>query len=447
MHAEPQRRAALTTLGCRLNQSETHILSEKLREAGYRIVPWGNAADLGIINTCTVTRLADAKCRQVIRNFIRDNPDAYTAVVGCYSQMGARELANIPGIDLIVGNQEKTQVLDYIGDGVRNAQPVIVRERIDREDFSIQWAGERPFNKRANLKVQDGCDFMCSFCIIPFARGRARSRQWDDLLAEARSQAARGVRELILTGVNIGTYDNGGRSIVAVCDALNELVGIDRIRISSIEPTTVPEALFQRMADPEHALLPFLHLPLQSGCDRTLQRMRRRYTVTEWEAFIALARRYVPDLYVGTDVMVGFPGETDAEFEASCQVLLRNRIAFAHVFTYSEREGTLAEKWEPVPVPIRQHRSARLRALSQRLRRDWQTAHLGQTLPVLFEDPREGTSPGLTDHYIRVVVSQIQATALQANGEPVALANRKGWVQLNRISADYVEGTLVKLMD
>ncbi len=270
-------RASLHTLGCRLNQSETHALREKLTEAGYEIVPFGQDAELGIINTCTVTAQADSKCRQSIRNFVKRNPGAFTAVVGCYSQMGAKEVAGIDGVDLIVGNQDKLGVLDYIGDGTKNELPVIVREKIDRRDFTMNFAGERPFNQRANLKVQDGCDFVCSFCIIPFARGRARSRDLADLMREVDSQVARGVRELVLTGVNIGTYANSGLDVLGLVDALDAVDGLDRIRISSIEPTTVPWELFERMADPAHALLPYLHLPLQSGSDRILGEMRRRY--------------------------------------------------------------------------------------------------------------------------------------------------------------------------
>ena len=224
------RRAALHTLGCRLNQSETLIIRQRLTAAGFEIVPFNGPADLGIINTCTVTNLADAKSRQAIRSFIRRNPEAFTAVVGCYSESGASAIASIPGVDLIIGNQDKLSVLDYI-DGPKNPEPVIIRERINRDDFSIRQIGDLPYNKRANLKIQDGCDFMCDFFIIPFVRGRARAREFDNLRQEAESLADRGVRELVLTGVNIGTYQSGGHDITAVVDALDRITGIDRIRI------------------------------------------------------------------------------------------------------------------------------------------------------------------------------------------------------------------------
>jgi threonylcarbamoyladenosine tRNA methylthiotransferase MtaB len=255
------KRASVHTLGCRLNQSESAILEEKLREDGYTLVPFGEPADLAIVNTCTVTNEADTKSRKLVRQFIRNNPGAYTAVIGCYAQMGANTLATIPGVDLIIGNQEKLNVLDYVKAG-KNEQALIIRDRIDRDDFLIDFGHEAtPLSRRANLKVQDGCDFMCSFCLIPFARGRARAREWDNLLSEARSLVERGAKEIILTGVNIGTYALENRSILHIVDALNTIDGLDRIRISSIEPTTIPGELFDRMNDPDHALLPYLHIP------------------------------------------------------------------------------------------------------------------------------------------------------------------------------------------
>ena len=437
MRKSPSPRAAIHTHGCRLNQSESVLLRERLRAEGYEVVPWGEPADLGIINTCTVTREAEAKCRQTIRGFQRTNPDAFTAVVGCYSQTGAKALAEIPGVDLIVGNQEKLSVLDYIGEE-RNPHPVIVRERIDREDFSIAFVGDTPFQQRANLKIQDGCDFFCSFCIIPMARGRARSRHWDNLLAEAENLVARGVRELVLTGVNLGTYLDHGRDIVAVVDALDKIPGLNRVRISSIEPTTVPLPLLERMADTGHTLMPFLHLPLQSGCNRILQEMRRRYTVHDYEAFVDEAMGRVPDLCLGTDILVGFPGETDEEFAQTCRFFEQLPFAYTHVFTYSERDGTLAARrqGEMIPVPKRNRRGAKLRRLSAIRQREFHRSHLGQVSEVLFEDPKEGGWPGLTRNYIRVRVES-----------PENLRNRRALVRLDHVAADFVEGTLIEVLD
>jgi len=413
------------------------ILRERLLAQGYEIVDFGDEADLAIINTCTVTRLADAKCRQAIRGFVRRNPEAYTAVVGCYSQMGAKEIAGIEGVDLILGNHDKMNVLNYIGEAVKSPTPVIVRERIDRDDFTMNFVGDTPFEWRANLKVQDGCDFMCSFCIIPFARGRARSRAFEDLMAEARHQISRGVRELVLTGVNIGTYNHGGRDVTGLVDALNALPDLQRIRVSSIEPTTIPLDLIDRMADPAHALTPFLHIPLQSGSNKVLREMRRRYEIAEWEAFVNEAARRVPGLCIGTDIMVGFPGETEEDFAESCRVLTDNPLAYAHVFSYSERSNTpAARRSDHIPVPERHRRSAQLRRRSAERRRAFHERNLGRKADVLFEDPRGEIASGLTDNYVRVVLSG----AGLAGQSAAALRNRFARVKLESVTADFVEG-------
>ncbi len=420
-----KKRAALHTLGCRLNQSETQVLAEKLEAAGYELVPFDAPADLAIVNTCTVTHEADAKSRKLVRQFIRKNPEAYTAVIGCYAQTGAEALAKIAGVDLIVGNQEKLNVLDYAAEGKQGA-PRIVRDKIERDDFEFSFDdGAALLRCRANLKIQDGCDFMCSFCIIPFARGRARARTLPNLLAEARSLVARGARELVLTGVNIGTYAWHGHDVLSVVRELNLIDGLDRIRISSIEPTTIPEPLFEWMADPAHALVPYLHIPLQAGSDRTLEAMRRKYTREEFLDFIHAAHERVPGIGIGTDILVGFPGETDADFDATCEVLEESPLFYAHVFKYSERSGTasvrIAEKVDP---RVASARSARLRDLSQRKTRMFQEHHLGQTLPVLFEQQQDGVWTGYTENYLQVAVES--AEGLGNRIVPVRMASVAG---------------------
>lgn len=434
------KKASLHTLGCRLNQSETMLIEQRLKDEGYEIVPFGESADLGIINTCTVTNLADSKCRQTIRQFVRKNPNAYTAVVGCYSQMGSKEIAEIGGVDLIIGNQEKMSVVDFIGQE-KNERPVIIRDKISQEDFSISYFGDAPFNQRANLKIQDGCSFVCSFCIIPFARGASRSRDFDNLIGEATAKARQGVREIVLTGVNIGTYQSESGDLLTVLDALNTIEGIDRIRISSIEPTTISIELFDRMNSADHGLLPFLHIPLQSGSDKILREMRRKYTIDEYVEFLSLAHRSVDGIYLGTDIMVGFPGETQEAFEETCRVFLENPFDFCHVFSYSEREGTVAAKRaDQVPIKERQRRSASLRRLSAKKRYDFYEAHVGQTMRVLFENPRSELWPSYTDNYIRVVVPRDSMHG-------VDLANRCGEVKLEKVTADFVEGTIERMLD
>lgn len=429
-----RKRASLFTLGCRLNQYETEALRDRLEARGYDVVPWGEAAELGIVNSCTVTKLAEAKCRQIIRGFIKANPTSFCAVVGCYSQTGANAVASIPGVDLVVGNREKLDVLDFVGDGKKRERAEIVRGKISRDAFFVPSVFASPFTKRANLKIQDGCDFMCSYCIIPAARGRARSRDFSDLADEAKSLAARGVREITLTGVNIGTYFNSGKNIADVIDTVAAVPGIARIRIGSIEPKTVPDGVFDRMADAAHPLMPFLHLPVQSGCERILRDMRRHYSLEEYLDFIRKISARVPDICIGTDIMIGFPGETDEEFAETCRTFTENPFAYAHVFTYSERAGTpAARRTDRVPVPVRQRRSVALRALSAERHRRFMERFLGRDEEILFENPQGKIWPGYTKNYLRVNVA-----ADEFPGEN--LANTLRVVRLEKVAGDVIIG-------
>lgn len=431
MHPLSRKRASIHTLGCRLNQSETALIEEQLEAAGYEIVPFGEPAELGIINTCTVTGEADAKSRQLVRSFIRRNPRAYTAVIGCYSQLGHQSLSEIDGVDLIVGNQEKLNVLAYVAEG-KNESPLIVRDRIDRDDFSFEVVGATPIARRANLKIQDGCDFMCSFCVIPFARGRARSRSTDNLVEEGRRLAGRGAKELVLTGVNVGTYSHEGRTLLDVVDRLNEVEGVRRVRISSIEPTTIQGELFERMNDPCHALVPYLHIPVQSGSNGVLRRMKRRYTREEFLAFIEGAAGSVKDLCIGTDLLVGMPGETDADFAETVSLLEYGPLAYAHVFKYSERSGTPAARFEgKVDPQTAGRRSACLRRISAAKRREFHARYLGRTVEVLFECEENGMWSGYTENYIRVAVRSKDK-----------LVNELRHVRLDAQCGDFVVGAL-----
>ncbi len=427
------KRASVQTLGCRLNQSETLIVEERLRDDGYTMVPFGQPADLCVINTCTVTSQADTKARNLIRKFARRNPDAYLAVVGCYSQIGYQAISEIKGVDLIIGTQEKLNVLDYVRLG-RNESPLIIRDQIVRDDFSIVVTGDSSYDLRANLKIQDGCDFMCSFCIIPFARGRGRSREIENIVEEAENLVKRGVKELILTGVNVGTYSFEGLTVIDVVNRLNEVSGLERLRISSIEPTTIPVALFDLMTDPDHVLVPYLHIPLQSGSDKVLGVMKRRYKIREYLDFIQLASERVPGLCIGTDILVGSAGEDECAFEETCEIFREQPFAYAHVFTYSERDGTPAIAYPgQVPVRERQRRSAVLRKLSQEKRQSYSQQHLGKTMPVLFENKKDGWWPGYTENFIRV--------AVQSDED---LANTVLRTTLKEVAGDFVVGELEK---
>ncbi len=399
-------RASFYTLGCRLNQAETGLISNSFRERGYDIVEFGEPADVCIINSCTVTEQADAKCRQIVRQVLRKNPDTFVAVVGCYAQTGFEALQQIEGIDLIVGNQDKLQVIDLIDEPAKRPEPRIVRSRMTRSPFTLPFYGTDLPTTRANLKIQDGCDFMCSFCIIPFARGRARSRAFWDIQREAMELVEAGINEIVLTGVNIGTYRFEDKGFMDVVRMLLAIPGLRRLRISSIEPTTVDEALLDLMADSE-VLCSHLHLPVQSGSDRILKSMRRVYSVREFLNFVDRAHRRVPDILIGTDIMVGFPGETEDDFAESCRILTDTPIAYAHVFTYSERPGTASARIEGKIDPrIKKQRSKEIHRLSEQQKRAFYARFIGKTVRVLTEEQDfDGRWLGFSDNYIRVAVT------------------------------------------
>ena len=427
----PGRRAAFYTLGCRLNQAETALIEDRLQAAGYTVVPYGEPVDLCIVNTCTVTQEADAKSRKMIRACIRANPDAFVAVIGCYAQVAAETLAGIPGVDLVLGNQHKLQLVDYVKLG-KNAQPQIVCDAISAEDFVIGACEGEGLSRRINLKIQDGCDCQCAYCIIPTARGPARSRDYDDLIEEAALLAGRGVRELVLSGVNVGAYRFGARTLVDVVDGLNAISGLARVRIGSIEMTAVPEALLERMADTTHILTPHLHLPLQSGSDHVLAAMQRPYTMAEYCDFTEQACKRVSDLTIGADIMVGFPGETEDDVADTLAVLRDCPIAYAHVFQYSDRKGTVAQRRsDKIAPPIMEVRSCRVRDLATRKRQEFHVRHLGKCLTVLFEEKQGDSWFGYTGNYLRVGVCC-----------PDNQANLLATVRLQEDRGEYVSGVL-----
>ena len=428
-----RKKASVHALGCRLNQYEAVEMEGRLKSSGYEIVSFGEKADLGVINTCTVTNEADSKSRNVIRRFIRKNPQALTVVVGCYSQVNANRIAMIDGVDYIIGNHDKMNFLNYLGDE-KPEVPVIIRERISREDFSIGFVGEPKFEQRANLKIQDGCDFMCSFCIIPFSRGRARSREINDLLDEANRMITNGVREIILTGVNLGTYHSGGVDFLGLIEKLASLKGLDRIRISSIEPTTIPTELFQWMADDQHPLTPYLHIPLQAGCNSVLKNMKRRYGIEEMLEFFNSAKMEIPKLCIGTDLMVGFPGESEEDFLETSNFFAQSPLSYCHVFTFSERSGTPASKMKnQVPMDLRRKRSAQLRRLSSSKRMDFHKGQEGNLETVLIENPKDNYFTGYTPNYTRVIVENAGRD----------ISNQLVKVRLNHASPEFIDADLI----
>jgi threonylcarbamoyladenosine tRNA methylthiotransferase MtaB len=416
---------AFETLGCRLNQAETAVFTRQFLGKGYRLAGDSADADLCIVNTCTLTHNATSKCRRLIRSIIRRNPKACVAAVGCYSQTSIDELRTIKGLDYIVGTADKMRLAEIIPDPAKREEPLVVHRPAAREHFTIDSVGYYPGHTRANLKVQEGCSFVCAFCVVPKSRGPARSRDFDDVLREARALTAEGHREIIVTGVNVGTYDDRGRSLADVVDALETIEGLERIRLSSIEPTTIDERLIQRMAEGKK-LCPYLHLPLQSGDDRVLARMRRKYTAAGYLEFIDHVRSVVSGIGLGTDVMAGFPGEDETAFENTCRIIEAIPFGNIHVFGFSARAGTAA--WgmrDRLPGDEIARRSRVLHEIAERKKREVYAAQSGKRVRVLFEECLEsGHWVGFSDNYIKVGVES-----------EADLSNRMGIVEITSVLA------------
>ena len=392
------------TQGCRLNQSETASLEQASLQRDYTIVPMSDNPDVVVINTCTVTENGDADTRKLVRKINREAQDAKIALIGCQSQILKEKLLELENVQWVIGNDNKMNLNDILTTHSGKEQHVLV-EKIKREPFTIPESSVDRSHTRANIKIQDGCDFYCSFCVIPFARGPARSRVFEDIHREVVDLVSAGHKEVVITGINVGTYEHEGRKIVDVIESLSKIKGLARIRISSIEPTTIPEALFDMMNDDSHPLCKYLHIPLQSGSEFILSEMARKYTIKEFRTFIETAREKVKDICIGTDVIVGFPGETKAHFDETVANLMTMPIDYYHVFSYSDRELARAKKREnPVPPEEIKRRSAVLRALSKKQKEAYTKRFLDRTVSVLFEQEKKGYWTGLTEHYLRVYV-------------------------------------------
>ena len=430
-----KKKVTFYTSGCRLNQSETAVLTDRFTNMGYQQVAYGEPTDVLVLNTCSVTENAEADCRRVIRRTLRHSPRAFVAVTGCYAQTGLKTLQHLPGVDLVLGNQYKMLLPDYLEEMPHAHKPSLTYVRhsssISREDFVQDGVGEYA-TTRANLKIQDGCNFMCSFCLIPFARGRERSRLSDDAVREAEQLVARGHRELVLTGVNIGRFANGSEGLLDLIQRLERIPGLARIRISSIEPTTIPDALIEYMST-SRKLCRFLHVPLQSGDDGILSAMNRRYSVKAYRTWVERVAQKIPDVCVGTDVLVGFPGETDRQFSATYDVVRDLPLAYAHVFSYSARPGTPAPRLgNPVPSAAIKTRSWSLARLSATKRAQFYQQFLDRDCLVLFESVgKDGLWTGLTDNFIRVSVA--------GSG---SLANQIRWARLTGVMEHAALGKL-----
>lgn len=399
----PNQTVAFHTLGCKLNFSETSTIARQLADAGFARVDLSARPDVVVINTCSVTENANRKCREVVRRAMRVNPESYVAVIGCYAQLKPAEIADIPGVDVVLGANEKFDLPGYLGDlEKKESGEYFTREIKETKDFVPGFSiGDRT---RSFLKVQDGCNYFCAFCTIPLARGRSRSATIEETLVEARKLAESHVREVVLTGVNIGDFGTpNGETFLDLCKELDQLEGIDRFRISSIEPNLLSDEIIDFVASSKR-FAPHFHIPLQSGSDAILKRMRRRYLTDLYASRIAHIKRVMPHAAIGVDVIVGFPGETDQEFNTTLAFLTDLDVTYFHVFTYSERPNTTAVRMDGVvPVEVRQARNKQLRLLSSKKRYAFYQSQLEQSRTVLFEAQQdEGWMHGFTDNYVKV---------------------------------------------
>lgn len=410
------RTVAFHTLGCKLNYSETSALARLFEGAGYAPVSFEQEADIYVLNTCSVTEQADKECKKIVRQALRRRPDAFVVVTGCYAQLKPQEIADIEGVDLVLGAGEKFRILDYVDDLSKapGKGMVYAGEVRDVNTFTASFSfGDRT---RSFLKVQDGCDYKCSFCTIPLARGASRSDTVESAVANARQIAALGTREIVLTGVNLGDFGNGTAVIegtrakkealfIDLARALDEAVEIPRFRISSIEPNLLTDEIIDFVAESQR-FMPHFHVPLQSGNDKQLRDMRRRYKRDLYAARVARIKARMPQACIGCDVIVGFPGETEDDFLETYSFLQSLDVSYLHVFTYSERANTLAAEMPgTVPVEERRRRNQALRGLSEMKRRAFYAEHSDSVRPVLFEHHKDRSRlTGFTDNYVKIEI-------------------------------------------
>ena len=400
----PTKRIAFHTMGCKLNFSETATISRDFLRHGFEKVNYKDTADIYVLNTCTVTENADKEARKLIRQAKRRNPDSSVAVIGCYAQLNPNNIAAIDGVDVVLGAEEKFNLLNHLDSMDLNGRTKVIQSEIDQlHKFTPSYsAGERT---RSFLKIQDGCDYICSFCTIPLARGESRSDTIANTLKEAREVAETDSREIVLTGVNIGDFGKGSQeTFFDLIQQLDKLEGIDRIRISSIEPNLLTNDIINFCAS-SRKFMPHFHVPLQSGSDKILGAMRRRYTRELYEERVTKIKSIMPDCCIGVDVIVGFPGETDEDFLDTYHFLNKLDISYLHVFTYSERPNTGAVEMEgAVSKDIRAERSKMLHILSDKKWRYFHEQFIDKDRPVLFETMKNGKILGHTDNYIQIQV-------------------------------------------
>lgn len=399
------KKIAVFTLGCRVNHYESTALEDSARLAGYTVVNWGEPADIAIVNSCALTVLAEAKTRQAIRIFARNNPSASIAITGCYAQTSPLNLLKLENIKWVIGNSLKARTIDIIKANPPLDFPHIFVDKTITASKEI-LCSDSPLSDRMNLKIQDGCDNACSYCIIPRARGLPRSRNFDEIVADAENLVSRGVREIIITGINISKFASDGKSLVDITDKLNDIKDLLRIRIGSIEPPDFGvDAILERITDTSHKLCPHLHISSQSLSDNVLSAMRRKYTFADFFKMLEKICSTSSNISVGTDIICGHPYETDEDFELTRKRLLSSGMSYAHVFTYSPRSKTLAEKMPQVPVEIRKARANKLRQDAKKIHSDFIRKNSNKPIQVLLENEIcAGTYLAYTDNYIQTEI-------------------------------------------
>ena len=398
------RTAAFYTLGCKLNFSETSTIARDLEEVGFARVEFEKGADIYIINTCSVTDQADKKCRNIVRKALKYNPNAFVVVIGCYAQLKPKEISSISGVDLVLGAQEKFKISNYLSKIDKNSSPIVMNKHIKHvnEFYPGYSQGDRV---RSFFKVQDGCNYFCSFCTIPLARGKSRSSSVEQTILKAKELAHSEVKEVVLTGVNIGDFGQGtNENFYDLIKELDKIENIDRFRISSIEPDLLSDQIIEFVHN-SNKFVPHFHIPLQSGSDQLLKSMRRRYDTKLYSDKIEKIKKLMPNACIGVDVIVGYPGETDEEFNKTMNFLKSLPISYLHVFTYSERANTTAPRMgEVVPMEERRKRSKQLRILSLKLKQKFYQEQIGSQEKVLLETKEDNSIYGFTENYIKVKI-------------------------------------------
>jgi threonylcarbamoyladenosine tRNA methylthiotransferase MtaB len=432
------KNVAFYTLGCKVNQYETEAMIESFETAGYQVVDYEEYADVYIINTCTVTNMGDRKSRQITRRALDSNPDAFIAVVGCYSQISPHKVMEIPGVKLVVGTHERAKIVELVEYALEQEEKVnLVSDIMEVREFEEMSIKNYKSRTRAFLKIQEGCDQYCSYCIIPYARGHIRSRKPESIVEEVRLLAQNGFREIVLTGIHVASYgrDLGNTSLIHIIEQVHQVEGIERIRMSSVEPKTLNDDFIARLSKLDKICRHF-HLSLQSGCDATLKRMNRKYTTDEYRAVVNTLRSTYPEVAITTDLIVGFPGETEEEFQSTVEFVRKLHFSGMHIFKFSPREGTPAAAHKnQVPPPVKERRSKIITAIADESEAQFKRRFLNRKMDVLFEQKawEEGNIyEGLTDNYIRVVAESeedIQGMLLS--------------VELKNMKEDFMEGKIM----